>query len=559
MKQTESILPVAAIDVHAAFGEMRHWTTGHIVARRAALSGAQTFLHNMADGRCHTYLDLHRQTNGIAHALAALGIGHGHHVAVMLENCPEQVFSYVALGKLGAVSVPINTAAKGQLLRYYLDHADCTAVVVSDALATQLADTIATLPRIERVIVLGQARAAADRWPAGVAVHSFPDVEGSDGAPHAQVRFDDLAYLLYTSGTTGPSKAIMITHACAHFWGEQNIRYRHFLPGEVDYVFLPLFHANALLLGITSALMAGTTVALARRFSTSRFWSDVRMAGATRFNAIGAVGNFLYSQPPDPRDRDHKVRLCSLAPPPPFVHDFERRFGIKVLNGYALSDYCAATWSPLDAPPEKVFSAGLPRDSVRVRIVDDDDFDLPADTPGEILLRVEQPWSTPLGYYKMPEATLAAHRNGWFHTGDRGRLDADGYLHFTDRKKDAIRRRGENISAYEVEAIILGHPAVRQAAVYPVRSEFTEDEVAASIVLHDGQVLTPEALVLHCRDNMSSFMVPRFVEFVAELPLTLTNKVEKYKLRARAEADPAALWDSQQHAGGTARAAAPGG
>ncbi|KAK79554.1 AMP-binding enzyme C-terminal domain protein [Bordetella bronchiseptica F4563] len=204
-------------------------------------------------------------------------------------------------------------------------------------------------------------------------------------------------------------------------------------------------------------------------------------------------------------------------------------------------------------------SAGQARDSVRVRIVDDDDFDLPADSPGEILLRVEQPWGTPLGYYKMPEATLAAHRNGWFHTGDRGRLDADGYLHFTDRKKDAIRRRGENISAYEVEAIILGHPAVRQAAVYPVRSEFTEDEVAASIVLHDGQALTPEALVLHCRDNMSSFMVPRFVEFVAELPLTLTNKVEKYKLRARAEADPAALWDSQQHAGGTARAAATGG
>lgn len=159
--------------MHAAFGEMRHWTTGHIVARRAALSGSQTFLRNMADGRCHTYLDLHRQTNGIAQALAALGIGHGDHVAVMLENCPEQVFSYVALGKLGAVSVPINTAAKGQLLRYYLDHADCTAIVVSDTLAAPLADIIAALPRLQRVIVLGQARAAAAGLPDGVAVHPF--------------------------------------------------------------------------------------------------------------------------------------------------------------------------------------------------------------------------------------------------------------------------------------------------------------------------------------------------------------------------------------------------
>lgn len=546
------IPPAPPLDLQADFGDMRHWTTGHIIARRATLSGPRIFLRDMADGRCYSYLDLHRHSNGMARALLAQGVAYRDHVAVMLDNCAAQVFCYAALGKLGAVSVPINTAAKGQLLRYYLDHADCSAVVVSESLAGTLSDIAGSLPRIQRIFVIGETGALAP-WPVpAVAVHALSANAPCDEAPALPARFDDLAYLLYTSGTTGPSKAIMITHACAHFWGEQNIRYRHVRGDDVDYVFLPLFHANALLLGMTSALMAGSTIALARRFSASRFWDEVRAAGATRFNAIGAVGNFLYAQPPGPRDRDHDVRICSLAPPPSFVHDFERRFGIKVLNGYALSDYCAATWSPLDAPPEKIFSVGLPRGNVRIRIVDDDDFDLPAGASGEILLRVEQPWATPLGYYKMPEATVASHRNGWFHTGDRGRLDADGYLHFTDRKKDAIRRRGENISAHEVETIIQTHPAVRQAAVYPVRSEFTEDEVAASIILHEGRTLHPDALVRYCQDNMSRFMVPRFVEFVAELPLTLTNKVEKYKLRARAESSLADLWDSQRTAAGPA-------
>lgn len=537
----------AAIDIEATFGDIRQWTISSVIAQRARLSGAHTFLRYLPDGRHYTYADLERETNGIARAFADLGIGYRDHVAVMFDNCPEQVLSHFALGKLGAVAVPINTAAKGQLLRYYLDHADCAAIIVSDGLAGEVLRIAADLPALKRVIVLGDVSTAQARLDGSpVSVHPFPANCATDTPVDSPAKFSDLAYLLYTSGTTGPSKAIMLTHACTHFWAEQAIRYRQFRPDDVDYVFLPLFHANALLLGVTTALMAGSTVALAQRFSASRFWDDVRAAGATRFASIGAVGSFLYGRPPDPQDRDHKVRVCTLAPPPPFVHDFEKRFGIKVLTGYALSDYCAATWCPPGAPPDKVFSAGIPRDSVRVRVVDDDDFDVPAGTAGEILLRVEQPWATPLGYYKMPEATIASHLNGWFHTGDRGYFDDDGYLHFTDRKKDAIRRRGENISAFEVENIILGIPQVKQVAVYPVRSAFTEDEVAASIILHDGEHLSHEALILHCAANMSRFMVPRFVEFVDELPVTLTNKVQKFKLKERAEAEPGRLWDRDQ-------------
>ncbi|RDK05104.1 ATP-dependent acyl-CoA ligase [Cupriavidus lacunae] len=538
----------ATIDIGTVFGEIRDWTMSAILARRAALSADQLFLRDMPDGRSYTYSELERETNGLAHAFRDMGIGYRDHVAVMFENCPEQVLSYFSLGKAGAVSVPINTAAKGQLLRYYLDHADCSSVVVSEALVEEVVQVAGDLPGLSRLIILGDTQPTRARLAGtGIDVQAFPRDCASDAPFDSPARFNDLAYLLYTSGTTGPSKAIMLTHACTHFWGEQTIRFRHVQAGDVEYVYLPLFHANALLIGVTTALMAGTTVALARRFSAGRFWSDVRAAGVTRFSSIGAVANFLYAQPPGPGDRDHQVRVCTLAPVPAFVHGFEARFGLRVLSGYALSDYCAATWRPLDTPSEKYFSAGLPRDTVSVRVVDDDDFDVPAGSPGEILLRVEQPWATPLGYYKMPEATVAAHLNGWFHTGDRGYFDADGYLYFTDRKKDAIRRRGENISAYEVETIMQTHPAIRQVAVYPVRSEFTEDEVAATVILHEGQTLSCEALIGYCSANMSKFMVPRFVEFVDELPLTLTNKVEKYKLRQRAEADLTRLWDRDGH------------
>jgi crotonobetaine/carnitine-CoA ligase len=191
-------------------------------------------------------------------------------------------------------------------------------------------------------------------------------------------------------------------------------------------------------------------------------------------------------------------------------------------------------------------SAGRARPGYRIRIADDDDFDLPPGEVGEILLRSERLWDTSLGYYKMPEATLAAWRNFWFHTGDRGYLDANGYLYFVDRKKDAIRRRGENISAFEVEQVVASHPAVQDAAVYPVRSEMSEDEVAVSVVRRTGAALDERTLVEYCAANMAYYMVPRFIEFRAELPRTLTEKTEKYKLKSEAEADPTRLWDREK-------------
>lgn len=542
---TVSAVPPRVAQTQAQLGDVTNWTAGTIIGRRAQLHGDRRFLEFMPDGRSFTYRDLHRQTNGLAASLRGMGVNQGDHVGVLMDNCPEQVFAMFATGKLGAVAVPLNTAARGQLLKYYLELADVGTVVLHAGYLERVLPLLGELPFLKRMVVLGDSSATRDALlDAGLDVHDFPGPEvATDEEVRAEVAFSDLYYLMFTSGTTGPSKAIMMTHASAHTWAEQTVAYRDYREGDIEYVCMPLFHANALLISTTSALMAGTSVALTDRFSASRFWDEIQVSGATRFNSIGAIGNFLWSRAPSEADRQHSVRVCTLAPTPSFGPEFERRFGVKIMGGYSLSDYCAATALTVEAPAQKMFSAGQPRAGVQVRVVDENDMDVPQGQPGEIVLRSDHMWGAALGYYKMPEATLASRRNLWFHTGDRGYFDADGYLYFTDRIKDAIRRRGENISAYEVESVIVTHPAVHQVAVYALKSELTEDEVAASIVLREGEHLSPAELIAYCSDNMAHYMVPRYLEFADELPCTLSQKVEKYKLRQRAEAGMSRMWD----------------
>jgi crotonobetaine/carnitine-CoA ligase len=313
---------------------------------------------------------------------------------------------------------------------------------------------------------------------------------------------------------------------------------------DVLYTCLPLFHGNALVGTCFSALAVGAAIALSRRFSVSRFWDEVSSMGATQFNLLGVMANFLWAQPPSPQDRSHRVRQCTMVPLPTFAHEFEERFGLQLTSIYALSDYGLGTLLPPGHPPEKRGSAGQPAPGVDLAILDDEDMAVPQGVVGEIALRAREPWTTGQEYWKMPEATVNSRRNLWFHTGDRGYLDPDGYLYFVDRKKDAIRRRGENISSWEIENIIQAHPAVLEAAAYPVRAE-SEDEVMVSIVCREGQPLEPADLIAYCREHMSYFMVPRYVEYLDKLPRTLTQKVEKYKLREQAELRLDSVWDRE--------------
>ncbi len=527
---------------------MHERVLGQIVADKAAAHGERTFIRYR--DRALSYRDLDRLSNRIANGLARMGVGPGTHVAFMLENSPEIVLLYVALGKLGAVSVPVNTAAKGELLAYYLNQSDSELVIADAELVERLAPVTGQVPKLRLVVSLAAEPGGEARRVAGLALpqHDFGELlDAPDTAPAAAVRFRDLHSLIYTSGTTGPSKGNMSTHGHALTCGFELAQAYGYRPDDVLYVCLPIFHGNAWLCSVLPALVADASIAIARRFSASGFWDDIRRYGVTQFNALGAMTNFIWSRPPDPRDRDHKVRQVMVVPTPTqFFREFQERFGIEFTSVYALTDCGMVTARGPGDPADKWASAGKACRDVEIRIVDDDDFEVPRGETGEIVVRTDQPWIYAQGYYNMPEATANARRNLWFHTGDRGSMDADSYIYFVDRKKDAIRRRGENISSFEVEQIILKHPSVLDVAAFPVASEHSEDEVMVSVVAREGCTLSETELVEHCRDNMAYFMVPRYVDIVTELPKTMTEKVEKYKLKEDAQARLASIWDREK-------------
>lgn len=515
---------------------------GDVIAGKAAQNGDKTYL--TFEGRKYSYRDVHQISDRIAAGFYRHGIRFGDHVAILLGNGPEILWSYMALAKLGAVSVPVNTAAKGDLLAYYIKQSESVAVVIEDSLVERLAAVLPQCPRVKRVAIVGDASAGASL---PIDACAFRHLEKETAVrPDIAVKYTDVYCLFYTSGTTGPSKGNIALHSSALTGALGHVEYFGYRPDDIMYVCLPLFHGNAMNTGCMPAFLADAEVALSRRFSASAFWDEVRAADATQFNLLGSMTNILWNQPRSPRDRDHKVRQCMMVPIPDFGTEFEARFGVKLTSVYALTDFGNITMLQPDHPPEKFRSGGLPKPEVEVSILDEDDNPQPPGLPGEICTRNRIPWSSNQGYFNMPEATLKATRNLWFHTGDRGYLDKDGYLYFVDRIKDAIRRRGENISSWEVEQVLSKHPDVVDVAVFAVRSEMSEDEVMASVVLREGVSFDPAALVNHCQDHMAYFMVPRFIEAVDQLPRTMTEKIQKYVLRADAEKRLSSMWDREK-------------
>ena len=521
---------------------------GQLVADKAELHGDRVFIRY--GERTVSYRDLDVQSNRIANALARMGVGHSTHVAFMMENSPEIILLYIALGKLGAVSVPVNTAAKGELLAYYLNQSDSELLIADASLVQRLVPVAARVPKLRHLVALAEKPGDKTMPQSGLELpqSDFGELlQAPETAPDVEVQFHDLHSLIYTSGTTGPSKGNLSTHAHALTCGFQLAEAFGYRPDDVLYVCLPIFHGNAWLCSVLPALVADASIAVSRRFSASGFWDDIRRYGATQFNALGAMTNFIWARPPSPGDRDHKVRQVMVVPTPKqYFHDFEKRFGVKLTSVYALTDCGMVTVRGPADPEEKWSSAGKACTDVEIRIVGEHDFELPRGETGEVVVRPSMPWIHAQGYYNMPEATASSRRNLWFHTGDRAYMDEDGYIYFVDRKKDAIRRRGENISAFEVEQIILMHPAVLDVAAFPVTSEHSEDEVMVSLLIREGKSITEAQLVEHCRENMAYFMVPRYIEIVAALPKTMTEKVEKYKLKQDAEARLASIWDREK-------------
>jgi carnitine-CoA ligase len=471
-----------------------------------------------------------------AGTLAAAGIQPGDRVALMCSNRVEYIESFLGCAWLGAVAVPINIASRGPQLQHILSNSGARLLIVETELLGALDHVDLKGLALERIWLIGeQVLVAFDR----VAVSRVPrraeavDPGGNDPS--------QLLAILYTSGTTGPSKGVCCPQAQYFWWGVNGIRNLEIREADVLCTTLPLFHSNALG-AFYQALLAGATLVAEQRFSASRFWQSLIDHRATATFVLGAMVPILLSKEPSPQEQNHNIR-CGLGPGVPAnLHvAFQKRSGIHLIDGYGSTETNFVIGST--TAEQRPGSMGTMVEGYHGRVLDPSGSDAKPGEAGELILRSDEKLAFAAGYFAMPEKTAETFRNGWFHTGDRVIREADGSFRFVDRLKDAIRRRGENISSFEVEQVLLSHPDVGTAAVFPVPSELAEEEVMAAVVRRPGSRLSENTLSEFCRPRLASFALPRFIEFVDSLPTTENGKVQKYKLRERGVG--AQTWDSQ--------------
>ena len=519
-------------------------TVPRMLLRQAARHGQRRLVS--IGGMTLTYAEASEAAAGYAAALTAAGIKPGDRVAIMCGNRAELLLIILGCGWLGAIAVPINVASRGAQLEHILSNCGAQLMVIE----RELAPVVSRLDRgrfpLETLWLVGEGSGGTVD---GLRCRPFPPPQ--KGLPPHPVEPGDTFAILYTSGTTGLSKGVCCPHAQYFWWAVYTGDLIGVREGDVLMTTLPMFHTNALN-AFFQALLNGATLVVEPRFSASGFMTALARHNATVTYVLGAMVPMLLAQPPSDADRAHKVRIA-LAPavPAQFHAEFTERFGFGLLDGYGSTETNCIMGAPL--AEQRPGLMGRLLDGFSARVVDAQDNELLDGEAGELILRADEPFAFATGYFGMPEKTVEAWRNLWFHTGDRVVRESDGFYRFIDRMKDAIRRRGENISSYEVEQVLVSHPQVENAAVFPVRSELAEDEVMAAVVLRPGEKLAYEALLDYCQPRMPYFAVPRYVEYVDALPVTENGKVTKYKLRERGIT--AATWDREK-AGYKARARA---
>ena len=472
-----------------------------------------------------------------AGALQVAGVQPGERVAILCSNRPELMRVFLGCAWLGAIAVPINTAVKGPQLRYALANSGARLLVIEEALAAVLKHCPLDGLPLDLIWCVGDPRAV---HAAGRMLEAFPSHAAL--TPPRDVKPSETLAILYTSGTTGPSKGVCCPHAQFYWWGTYSSRFLALREGDVLCTTLPLFHTNALNT-FFQALVAGAKLVVEPRFSASGFWPAMVRARADVTYLLGAMVPILLSQPPSDHERKHGVRVA-LAPgvPAGLTAEFKRRTRVDLIDGYGSTETNFVIGDGVaDQRPGKM---GRLAPGFHARVVDEEDNPLPLEVAGELVLRADEPFAFATGYFAMPDKTVEAWRNLWFHTGDRVVMDADGYFTFVDRLKDAIRRRGENISSFEVEQVVAGHAAVGAVAVFPVQSELAEDEVMAAIVLKPECTVTPEELLGYCEPRLPYYALPRYLDFVDALPTTENGKVRKSELRARGITST--TWDREQ-------------
>lgn len=522
------------------------WTFPAVLKRQAEKYGDRTFC-TFDDGTSFTFKELDRETDALATAFVDLGVKEGERIFSLLHNSRALLLAMIATHKCGAIYVPVNTELKGAFLQHQFKNTEPALVIVASDLRPVL-DGIDT----GCAKVLATVGAGADIAPLpGTKSHRFETL--LETTPRADALAAptprDVCMIMFTSGTTGPAKGVLMPHALCFYYALSASRYAELGDKDCMYISMPLFHGTAALLQFYASLLAGARAHVAKRFSATSWLSDIRACRATVTYAVGVMPEFILKQPQRAEDSDNLLRaVWSVPVSNTWGRQFEERFGTKIFQGYGMTEFSVCVWGNLSDPVVAGCAGRVVDDFFELRIIDPEtDEALPAGVVGEIAIRPKEPFVFMAGYFRMPEKTAEAWRNLWFHTGDAGYLAEDGQLFYVDRIRDRIRRRGENISAYEIEEVINSHADVEQCAVVGVKAEGAggEDEVMAFVVRRSNAKMDARDLLDWCAPRMPRYAVPRFIEFVQEIERTASGKIRKQALRDIGVS--AQTWDRERH------------
>ena len=519
---------------------LRERDLASVLARRIADRPDKPWI--VTPEKSYTYAEIGARSGRLAKGVSGLGTAPGETMLSMLPDGIEVVDLWCALARIGIIEVPLNNHYLGDILAYMINDALAREMVIHSQFLDRLVPIAGKLEHLRRLVVTGGGEVPAEvreRFDIVSLQDLYADTEWSGAGP----RYNDVQAVMYTSGTTGPSKGAMMTHAHVYEYAYGVTEMLELCESDVYFAPIPLFHIAGKFAVVYASCIAGCTAIVQGGFHTDSYWDDIRRHGATVSFLLGAMASFLYRQPEREEDADTPLERLLMVPLIADVEAFKDRFGCLVSTTWGGTEMNCPTRSGFDLHDNKTCGR-VQEDRFEVILVDEDDEEVPHGTPGEALVRAKRPWITSAGYWNHPDWTAKAWRNQWLHTGDMLVRDEAGNFAFVDRVKDAIRRRGENISSMEVEQQVTAHPSVLECAVIPVDSDDTEQEVMAVVVLKPGVDWAPEALAAFLKVRLPSFMVPRYLERAEALPKTQTGKIQKFPLREQGVTDK--TWDRSE-------------
>ena len=527
-------------DQRNVFPDRADWTLPKVLRTRAAEAPDKVYLDVPFQGVRYTYAETLELAERIGSGLLADGGAAGDRLLLMAPNCDAYILGWFGAALAGMAEVPINNSYRGAFLEHQVRTTAPSAAIIHTDYAERFVESREACASIQRIYLLGDdadiASASRALSGAGYSVSTFDVLRAAPVGPLPTMAMRDLASVFFTSGTTGLSKGVQMSHAHMYFFADECVSLTRLTADDTYMAVGPLFHGNGQFLAAYPALIAGATFVLQARFSASQWIEQCRAGGVTVTNFVGVMMDFVWRQPEQPNDADNQLRCVFAAPTASSILDgFKARFGIEAfVEVFGLTETSMPIMSPYGVDRPAGAAGMLNEPFFDIRLVDPEtDEEVPVGEVGELIVRPKLPWITTLGYYGMPDKTAEVFRNLWFHTGDGLRRDGDGWYYFVDRLKDALRRRGENISSYEVEQAILARPEVFEVAVIavPASVEAGEDEVMAVVVLNEGATLDALEFWAHCDKRLPYFAIPRFVRFVSALPKTPSEKVRKVELR----------------------------